>query len=253
MGYKSPIFSSENLTKAIHRLPLHLRNRFYKFTKDSNLIDGSVNLLIFEKWLDDQIKVCFNPLADIVNKQDLSNKSKLPLSKSYSKLTANSLHISEEIQDEKDQELKSNSNSIVSSSKKTTESVEFKCWLCGNNHRLKECRRFISKSVSDRTQFIKEHKLCWNCLSKKYTVKEYKSKFSCSKDSCNKQHHTLIQEDIKVKQEENVTTNHVSQHEDSRNKTYLQVLNVYISNGQTSKYPNSSIIRQWVRFNTYIK
>ena len=33
-------------------------------------MDGSVNLLIFEKRLDDQIKVSFNPLADIVNKQD---------------------------------------------------------------------------------------------------------------------------------------------------------------------------------------
>ena len=222
---------SENLTKAIHRLPLQSRNRFYKFTKDRNLMDGSVNLLTFEKWLDDQIKVCFNPLADIVNKQDLRNKSKLPLSKSYSKLTANSLDISEEIQDEKDQELKSNSNGIVSSSNKTTESAGSKCWLCGNNHRLKDCRSFISKSVSGRKQFIKEHKLCWKCLSKKQTVKECKPKFSCS---CNKQHHTFIQEDVKVKQEENVTTNHISQHEDSRNKTYLQVLNVYISNGQTS-------------------
>ena len=47
MGHKSPIFSSENLTKAIHCLLLHLRNRFYKFTNDSNLMDGSVNLLIF--------------------------------------------------------------------------------------------------------------------------------------------------------------------------------------------------------------
>ena len=66
MGYKSPILSSENLIKAIHRLPLHLRNRFYKFTKDSNLMDGSVNLLIFGKWLDGRIKLCFNPLADNV-------------------------------------------------------------------------------------------------------------------------------------------------------------------------------------------
>ena len=90
MGYKSPIFSNENLTKATHCLPLHLRNRFCKFTEDSNLMDGSVNLLIFEKWLNDQIKVCFNPLADIVNKQDLSNKGKLPLLKLYSKLTTNS-------------------------------------------------------------------------------------------------------------------------------------------------------------------
>ena len=82
MGYKSPVFSSENLAKAIHRLPLNLRNRFYNFTKDSNLMNDSVNLLIFEKCLDDQIKVYFNPLADIINKQDLSNKSKLPLLKS---------------------------------------------------------------------------------------------------------------------------------------------------------------------------
>ena len=111
-------------------------------------MDSSVKLLIFKKWLlDNQIKVCFNPLADIVNKQDLSNKRKLPLSKSYSKLTANSLDISEEIQGEKDQEHKSNSNSIESSSNKTTESVRFKCWLCRNNHRLKDCRRVISKSV----------------------------------------------------------------------------------------------------------
>ena len=53
MGYKSPIFSSENLTKAILRLPLHLRSQFYKFTIESNLMDGSVNLLVFETWLDD--------------------------------------------------------------------------------------------------------------------------------------------------------------------------------------------------------
>ena len=83
MGYKSPVFSSENLAKKFHRLPLNLRNRFYNFTKDSNLMNGSVNLLIFEKCLDDQIKVCFNPLTDIINKQDLSNKSKLPLLKSF--------------------------------------------------------------------------------------------------------------------------------------------------------------------------
>ena len=149
-------------------------------------------------------------LADIVNKQDLSNKSKLPLLKSYSKLTANSLDISRQIQDEKVQEFKSNSNSIVSSSSKTTESVGFKCWLSVNNHKLKDCRRFTSKSVSDRKQFIKEHKLCWNCLSKKHLVKECKSKFPCSKDTCNERRHTSTHKDVKVKQEENVTTNHVS-------------------------------------------
>ena len=45
MGHKSTTFSSENLTKAIHHLPLHLTNQFYKFKKDSSLMDGNVNLL----------------------------------------------------------------------------------------------------------------------------------------------------------------------------------------------------------------
>ena len=75
-------------------------------------MDGSVNLLIFEKWLDEQIKVGFNPFADVLNKQDLTNGSKLTISKSYSKLTVNSLGISEEFQHKKVQEPKSNSNSI---------------------------------------------------------------------------------------------------------------------------------------------
>ena len=48
-GYRVPIFSSENLTKAIIRLHYQQRQRFYKFTKESNLIDGSVNLVTLEK------------------------------------------------------------------------------------------------------------------------------------------------------------------------------------------------------------
>ena len=77
MRYKSPIFSSENLIKAVLGLPSYLRNQFYKFTE---VVDDSIN---FETWLDDQKKVCFNPLADIVNEQDLANKCTL----SWHKLT----------------------------------------------------------------------------------------------------------------------------------------------------------------------
>ena len=66
VGYKVPTFSIDNLTKAIIRLPYQLCQRFYEFTKESNLIDGSVNLVTFEKWLEDQLRTSFNPLADII-------------------------------------------------------------------------------------------------------------------------------------------------------------------------------------------
>ena len=77
MGYKSPIFSFENLAKAILRLTLHLHSHFFKFTRNRNLMNGSINFLISEIWLDDQIKVCFSTLACIVNKQDLANDGRL--------------------------------------------------------------------------------------------------------------------------------------------------------------------------------
>ena len=42
---------------------------------------GHINLLVFETFIDSQIKVCFNLLADIVNKQNLANKGRLSLHK----------------------------------------------------------------------------------------------------------------------------------------------------------------------------
>ena len=62
-------------------------------------MDGSINLLVFETWLDDQIKVCFNPLADIVNKQDLANKGRISLHKLTNRSNTNVLETSQEVSD----------------------------------------------------------------------------------------------------------------------------------------------------------
>ena len=55
-------------------------------------MDGS--LLVFEAWLDNQIKICFNPLADIVNKQDLANKGRLSLHKLTNRTNTDALKMS---------------------------------------------------------------------------------------------------------------------------------------------------------------
>ena len=64
-------------------------------------------------------------------------------------------------------------------------------------------------------------------------VKECKSKFSCSKDSCKKRHHTLIHEDIDNQKEESINNNHVTYQKPSKEKTFLQVIPVFASNGET--------------------
>ena len=80
-------------------------------------MDGSINLLVFETWLDDQIKVCFIPLADIVNKQDEANRSTLSLHEVANRSNTNVLETSQKTPDSSALEFKGNINTIVENSK----------------------------------------------------------------------------------------------------------------------------------------
>ena len=79
----------------------------------------------------------------------------------------------------------------------------------------------LKKSVKNRKQYIKEQKLCWNYLSNKHIVNERKSKFSCSKDSCKKMHHTITHEEKDDQKEESISNNHVTYQKPSKEKTFL--------------------------------
>ena len=52
IGYETPLYFYETVTKALIRLPFALRKEVYKFTKDSTIIDGSLNLIMFQRWLE---------------------------------------------------------------------------------------------------------------------------------------------------------------------------------------------------------
>ena len=41
---------------------------------DDSIIDGSVNLIVFEKWLDKKLKTLFSPLTDIIAANDAPPK-----------------------------------------------------------------------------------------------------------------------------------------------------------------------------------
>ena len=108
-----------------------------------------------------------------------------------------------------------------------------KCWLCRENHRLKDEKEILSKSLKERKRYIKEQKLCWNCLSNKHVVKQCKSKFSYSKHSCKNRHHTLIHEEIDNQKEESLSNNRVTYQKPSKENAFLQVIPVFASNGET--------------------
>ena len=73
MGYHSAIRPSDNITKAVTRLPNYLRNKFYKEFK-SNDIDEKVDLLKFSHWLDERLSEVHNPVALIIHAEEKQKK-----------------------------------------------------------------------------------------------------------------------------------------------------------------------------------
>ena len=66
-----------------------------------------------------------------------------------------------------------------------------KCICCGKeNHHLDNCFFFVKKSLMERENFIKKHKLCFGCLLPNHMSKNCPAKLSCKK--CSRKHPTSL-------------------------------------------------------------
>ena len=150
MGYETPLLSSDNLAKALMRLPLYLQQDFFKATRDSNLIDGSVNLIVFEKWLDKKLKILFNPLADIIAANDTPPKRPTKLYQPKLRTPINSLTSKLDLHEQQKHDDSAKENPSSYKDKK-----DIKCWLCKNSHRLMDCNVLKAKRLDERKDYVK--------------------------------------------------------------------------------------------------
>lgn len=63
------------------------------------------------------------------------------------------------------------------------------CALCKNVHALNKCSKFLSMNNSERYEFVKQNRLCFNCL-KNHSVKVCSSKYNCF--YCPLRHNSLL-------------------------------------------------------------
>ncbi|RVE41994.1 hypothetical protein evm_013355 [Chilo suppressalis] len=119
--------------------------------------------------------------------------------KSTSVFLSNSSHSSKQLQSSN--VTKSNSNALSQSSAHPIVT----CSFCSENHSVNLCHKFAQTPVSERIEFVKSHRLCFNCLRPSHTVSDCKSIFRCQK--CRHRHHTLLHEDVSVVSSENQSNN----------------------------------------------
>ena len=69
VGYFSSVNSTENVTKAVKRLPRNLCTSYYKSFDDKNFNENNINLISFERWLANKIHSLLNPIATLIEAQ----------------------------------------------------------------------------------------------------------------------------------------------------------------------------------------
>ena len=196
------------------RLPHNLRNEFYKSTRDFNLLEGNVNLIFLERWLESRIKTYFNPLANIIaNQEKKGNNTRTNLKEDLLK-NVNTINQGPSSSNDSDTLSPGNSNK------------EVKCFLCSHNHRLMDCQKFQKQGVSERKTFVKKEKLCFNCLSKAHSSKDCPSHFRCRVTDCKQKHHTLLHQDKPNSVPNNATVNKPENDSESQPNTQNSTVNL---------------------------
>ena len=74
------------------------------------------------------------------------------------------------------------------------------CPKCSKHNGIFSCSDFHSLSVEERVQFVKNNKLCFNCLKIGHSSKECKSKSGCR--MCKKRHNTLLHRPLASEKQE---------------------------------------------------
>ena len=129
IGYEFLLLSHDSLTRCVARLPNYLRNQFLKSTSDSSFTDGSVNLIVFEKWLEKKLRSYFNPLADIIASEEIEYK------RPHKGCKANEQRYSGRLNQTKTDN-KIIMEDIEIDKKDKISSKVYECWICKGNHRL---------------------------------------------------------------------------------------------------------------------
>lgn len=90
------------------------------------------------------------------------------------------------------------------SSKLPKENTKPQCMFCqSNNHQLYSCSEFMTKSLEERRQYVKEKRLCYGCMKNGHNAKDCRHRHSCN--TCKGKHPTCLHDENYVKREKLVS------------------------------------------------
>ena len=171
--FVSDIDNSDSLRRIVKRLPTYLR---VTWVDVAHLIMESGREPRFSdlsKFIDQKVRVANSTYGlDLVreNKSHVSHKSHGSHKESEVKVTT-----------------------LTTQNKEVVKSEQIECVCCsGTCSDLALCHKFKSMSLEARSEFVKLHKLCFNCLKGKHMSRLCRTPKVCPVSECKGKHHTLL-------------------------------------------------------------
>ena len=81
------------------------------------------------------------------------------------------------------------------SSMPTRKQMEVKCGLCSSNHFLWSCPKFRTMNQESKYKYIRDQRLCFNCLKGGHVQRDCQSQRKCAVSGCGRKHHFLLHRD----------------------------------------------------------
>ena len=167
-GYDSELNSSQTLLDVFKRLPVHLQRKF------SDEVVYSIGYA-----------VTFSQLLSFV--EDAADRANSHFGQALSQPARYNQSCPRKLK----------SGQVLSAQSKTVEERHCQrnprnvCPSCNcNNHALSKCRKFLRKPIHERWHFVKDKRLCFNCLGVDHMSRDCKCESKCK--ACSRPHHTVL-------------------------------------------------------------
>nr|XP_034824741.1 uncharacterized protein LOC117982495 [Maniola hyperantus] len=140
--------------------------------------------------------------------------------------------------------LKAKSFYATTSEDSDSDSSTKTCYMCEADHNLCHCKEFRKLQPSERCEFIKNNRLCYNCMTMGHSVIRCRVPTSCK--ICHRRHHTLLHTSDGVP--ENVESHHSQIEEEMKLKSEKTeesdiAISTHFASGQsTSLLPTALVI-----------
>ena len=185
MGHESEMNFQTFLVQIVERLPMYLRYRWIRKTKDifknENRQPSMADMVSF---VDDAADEENDPVYGPVAWKD--KKDRQPQHR--------------QAQGRKPWSQRSSSHS-ANTDKVISKTNSRRCYLCHEGHTLFGCQRFKQMKPMERVDFAKKAGLCFNCLNKGHMTKDCSLNRLCSVDGC-KMKHTKFLHIVRTPQEQ---------------------------------------------------